>query len=357
MNWKRWLCLLVILSMTLQGCGKSVGGTQPGANSGALSSSPAHSKEDESDSSTNNDLPLIGIFFRDKDSADIYTDFNADVSDLANAPLPGDILGQGGVLAKGQSSDIRDFIDPAGTTLETRIRVPDGYIRTKIEDDSIGAFLRNYEMKEDGSPVLLYNGKPKGRRSQVAVFTLPLEAEDLQQCADSVMRVWGEYYYARGEFGQIRFTLGDDFTADFSTWSQGNGILVEDDVISWTDSERNDESYESFQRFMRMVFAYSGTLNMAEDSRPIGLDELQIGDIFIKGGSPGHVVMVVDLCENADGEKAFLLAQGHMPAQEFHVLKNPLHEGDPWYYASEVNYPFKTADYTFGEGSLKRYKE
>lgn len=65
------------------------------------------------------------------------------------------------------------------------------------------------------------------------------------------------------------------------------------------------------------------------------------------------MVMVVDVCENPEGKKAFLLAQGYMPAQEFHVLKNDLHEENPWYFEEEVEYPFHTPEYTFEEGSLK----
>ena len=63
---------------------------------------------------------------------------------------------------------------------------------------------------------------------------------------------------------------------------------------------------------------------------------------------------VVYTYENEAGEKAFLLAQGFMPAQSFHIIKNPAHSEDPWYYESEVKYPFRTQEYTFGEGSLKR---
>ena len=73
----------------------------------------------------------------------------------------------------------------------------------------------------------------------------------------------------------------------------------------------------------------------------------------MQGGSPGHVVMIVDVCVNEEGKKAFLLAQGYMPAQEFHVLKNDLHEEDPWYYEEEITYPLSTPEYTFQEGSLK----
>ena len=106
--------------------------------------------------------------------------------------------------------------------------------------------------------------------------------------------------------------------------------------------------------YLRIVFSYAGTASMDTEAQPIPLSDLQVGDVFLKGGNPGHVVMVVDLCENADGKKAFLLAQGYMRAQQFHVLKNPAHEDDPWYYEDEVTYPFHTPEYTFQKGSLKR---
>ena len=96
---------------------------------------------------------------------------------------------------------------------------------------------------------------------------------------------------------------------------------------------------------------------MEADSKTIELQDAQIEDIIIRGGSPGHVVMIVDVCERVNGDKAFLLAQGFMPAQEFHVLKNPLHEDNPWYLESEISYPLNTPQYTFDEGSLRRYKE
>ena len=67
----------------------------------------------------------------------------------------------------------------------------------------------------------------------------------------------------------------------------------------------------------------------------------------------GHL-LVADVCENEEGQKAFLLAQGYMPAQEFHLLKNPRHDSDPWYYEQEVKYPLATPEYTFPEGSFKR---
>ncbi len=63
--------------------------------------------------------------------------------------------------------------------------------------------------------------------------------------------------------------------------------------------------------------------------------------------------MVADVCEK-DGKKAFLLAQGYMPAQDFYVLTNELHADDPWYYEDEITYPFITPEYVFSEECLMR---
>jgi hypothetical protein len=93
---------------------------------------------------------------------------------------------------------------------------------------------------------------------------------------------------------------------------------------------------------------------MENESTQIEVSQVRAGDVILKGGSPGHVIMIVDVCENEAGEKAFLLAQGYMPAQEFHVLKNPLHEDNPWYYETEITYPLQTPEYVFPEGSFKR---
>ncbi|MBE5901733.1 MAG: DUF1294 domain-containing protein [Lachnospiraceae bacterium] len=248
------------------------------------------------------------------------------------------------------------FIDPDGKTLQERILVPDGFTRTRERKGSLGRFLRNYKMKANGEPVLLFDGREKGYQAGcAAVFTLPIEQEDLQQCADSVMRVYGEYYYEKQQYDKIRFSLGGGFKADFDTWQKGKGIGVSGNSVYWTSAPGHDSSYDSFKKFMRIVFAYSGTMNLETDSVAISEDEIEIGDIFIHGGSPGHVVMVVDTCEK-EGEKAFLLAQGYMPAQEFHVLKNPENESNPWYYVNQIRYPLSTPEYTFSKGSLRRPK-
>ena len=220
-----------------------------------------------------------------------------------------------------------NLIQPEGMSVLTRIDTPEGFLRTEVETGSFAEFVRNYSVKEDGSPVLLYNGTNKSNQSvHAAVFNLPIENEDLQQCVDSIMRIYAEYYYSTGQYNKIRFHFVSGFLAEYSKWVEGYRISVKGNNVTWVKKTDYDNSYETFKKYMRIVFSYASTLSMEKESESISLEDLQIGDIFIKGGSPGHVVMVVDVCENEQGEKAFLLAQGYMPAQEFHILKNPMNE-------------------------------
>lgn len=245
----------------------------------------------------------------------------------------------------------KKYINSEGTTLETRILVPKGYQR---EQSDFAHFLQIYPLKKNGSPIHLYNGKKKfNQNSQIAIFKLPLENENLQQCADSVMRVYAEYYWNTKQYDKIQFHLSDGFLLSYNKWREGNRVVIKNDHASYVKSASYDDSYECFKKYLRIVFAYSGSASMVSESTPIKLNEIRVGDVFLKGGSPGHVVMIVDVCTNKEGKKAFLLAQGYMPAQEFHLLKNPSHD-DPWYYEDEVKYPFETPDYTFEEGSLRR---
>ena len=252
-----------------------------------------------------------------------------------------------------QEEIIVDLIVPQGETLKTRINTPQGYERDVVEETSLSHFLRNYEMKVDTSPVLLYNGNEKGNQNaHAAVFELPIENENLQQCADSVMRVFAEYYWSLGQYDRIKFYFTDGFLCEYSKWMNGYRVSF-DGETKWVKSASYDASYETFLKYLRIVFSYAGTASMRDyESNTISLSEMTVGDVILKGGSPGHVVMVVDECVNEKGEKAYLFAQGYMPAQEFHIIKNPMHSEDPWYYGEEMSFPLRTAEYTFDEVNM-----
>jgi len=257
---------------------------------------------------------------------------------------------------QGQSAPPQIILEEGGT-LETRIGVPAGYKRESADEGSLSEFLRGFPLKPAGYAVHLYDGSEKyAQQDHVAVFDLPIEAYDLQQCADSVMRVYAEYFWATEQFDRIKFHFTNGFLCEYEKWRDGYRVSVSGNNVSWVKSKSVDTSYDCFVKYLKTVFCYAGTLSLEKESEPTTMAELKTGDVFLYGGSPGHVVMVADTCVNEQGKKAFLLAQGYMPAQEFHLLKNNLHPEDPWYYEDEVVYPFHTPEYTFQEGSLRSLK-
>ena len=276
----------------------------------------------------------------------------------------------------------QQFIQKNGMTLESRFAVPEGFVRTKASEGSLLQFMRQMKLKPDGSPVLLYDGSVKANQgSAAAVFDLDIGGENLQQCADSVLRIYAEYFWATGQQDRLKFHLTSGFLTDWETWKNGGRLAVSGSDVSWQQTAGPDDSYENFRKYFRNVIIYAGTISLDAESEPIQADEIKAGNLWVQGGSPGHCVLVVDTADfvgdrgdrneggedgcgdsgkaggtgNMPGRRAFLLAQGYMPAQDFHVLNNPAHPEDPWYYADEIEYPFRTAEYTFREGTLQRW--
>ncbi len=241
------------------------------------------------------------------------------------------------------------YIVPEGNSLLTRIMTPNGYTRADVPENSFADFVRNYPLKEHGAPIKMYDGSLWDiQYVHTVVFDLPLENEDFQQCADSVMRMYAEYLWHTGQQDKIAFYCTTGFLAEYTMWREGYRFNISGNNISWVKTDTYNDSYYNFTKYLRMVFAYAGTLSMDKfESEPISLDNLQIGDVWLEGASPGHVMMVVDICYDENGKKAFLLADGHTPAMDFHLMKNFAHENDPWYYEDEISYPLVTFAHTY----------
>jgi hypothetical protein len=59
--------------------------------------------------------------------------------------------------------------------------------------------------------------------------------------------------------------------------------------------------------------------------------------VIIRGGFPGHAVIVMNMAVTTEGKKIYLLAQSYMPAQDIHVLINPNNNDIClWYEVSDV---------------------
>ena len=82
---------------------------------------------------------------------------------------------------------------------------------------------------------------------------------------------------------------------------------------------------------------------------------VQLGQVLIHGGAPGHAVLVVDVVENpATHEKFMLLAQSYMPAQDIHVLR-PDWNTSPWFRVDAEAIIVGTPEWSFAPDELAQF--
>jgi hypothetical protein len=214
------------------------------------------------------------------------------------------------------------------------IPLPPGFIRTRVSEKSFAAWLRNLPLKKD-KHIFLYNGQMKTNQlTQFAVIDLPIGSKNLQQCADVVMRLRADYLRSENKWQQIRF-----FDNDGKLYAP-DGLL---DNKHW-------------QNWLELVFTHCGTISLEKQLTVInGMDQCRIGTVLIQGGSPGHAMIIIDMAENKEGKKIFLLAQGYMPAQDIHIVINQVDSSlSPWY--ERDNGQVRTPGWIFPAGSFRNWE-
>lgn len=240
-------------------------------------------------------------------------------------------------------------------SLEARFPPPAGYTRPPAH--GYGAWLRQLPLKPGRPLVKLHDGVWKFNQfAHAAVVDIDAGKGDLQQCADAVMRLRGEYLYSVGDYQSLRFNVAGR-PAAFEAWSQGERPTVSGEQVSWSRRAEPSASHATLQRYFRFIFAWAGSASLSQELKKVPrTEDIQAGDVIIQGGHPGHAVLVADVAANTvNGEKAFLLLQSYMPAQDIQLLRNyHWRRGGPWYKAP-FTWPLKTPEWTFPEGSLKRF--
>jgi hypothetical protein len=215
-----------------------------------------------------------------------------------------------------------------------QIPLPVGFRRTADPPASFAAWLRDLTLKQDKT-VYLYNGFPKKNQlAQYAVLQLPRSNTDLQQCADVVMRLRAEYLFHCKRYDEILFT---DFDGRQYAWKHNN-------------------DRKAFELYLNNVFGFCGSASLEKQLTTVAdFSSIEPGDVLIRGGFPGHAVIVADLAVNDKGEKIFMLIQGYQPAQDIHVLVNPMDKGlSPWYKMSSSDTIY-TPEWVFYRSQLRRW--
>lgn len=220
------------------------------------------------------------------------------------------------------------------------IPLPAGYHRIPVPAAAFAAWLRNIPLKKDRT-VYLFNGVRKSNQNaQFAVLDITVGKQDLQQCADAVMRLRSEYLYSRKNYLAIDFYTGPGKRLNFEDWRKGHEL-----------------SRSGFDEYLRIVFTYCGTQSLEKQLLPVpSFPGIFAGDVLIKGGSPGHAMLVADIAEDNRGHRLYLLAQSYMPAQDIHIVNNPADPAlSPWYRAESPDSLIITPEWTFKTNQLRTW--
>lgn len=238
-----------------------------------------------------------------------------------NAVQPAQAMPESGIILQNQLNKIED------------IPTPDGFNRTIEEPGSFAKWLRNVPLRKDNT-VYLYNGEKKQNQdAQYRVLDIETGNKNLQQCADAVMKLRAMYFFARKEFGSILF--------------------FDNEGSRYAFNEPFTQTH--FNSYLEKVFGMCGTASLSKQMKRSALQNMTPGNAFVRGGFPGHAAIVVDMATDDKGRKIYLLAQSYMPAQDIHILKNPMNqELSPWYELNEDEI-IETPEYTFKSSEMKEW--
>ncbi|MBC7446899.1 MAG: DUF4846 domain-containing protein [Hymenobacteraceae bacterium] len=251
-------------------------------------------------------------------------------------------------------------VNPTAKTLAARFTPPPGFQRLPYAPGTFAAYLANCPLKPWGTKVYYYNGKlnPEPDLS-ASVLDFDVGTRDLQQCADAVIRLRAEYLYQQRRYEAIHFNFTSGFRADYAKWAAGYRIRVQGGEVTWYKAARPDYSPRTFRAYLAVVFTYAGTQSLSRELRAVASsDSVRPGDVFIRGGSPGHAVLVLDVAQNCQTrQRVFLICQSYMPAQSIHVLVNRTDAAlSPWYNLATAN-QLKTPQWTFEKTELRRFTD
>ena len=249
---------------------------------------------------------------------------------------------------------------PAAKIIEETIRgisLPPGFHYVEIGDTSYANWLLDLALRKSKS-VYLYNGRLKPDQNvQYSVLDIDIGKKDLVQCADAVMKLRSDFLFEKGRYRDVNFVTTSGDSVSFQSWLKGIRWKEKDSRLSPYKVTKNvTDIRNEYKMFMEMVYAYCGSYSLSKQLRSVAdIHSIQPGDVFIKGGFPGHAITVMAVAINAASERIFLLSQGYMPAQDIHILKNYGDPGlSPWYELKDI-YPLYTPQWEFGAGSLKRW--
>ena len=251
-----------------------------------------------------------------------------------------------------------NLINKDSLTIKSRVNVPDGYKRVTYPEGSFETYLRNYKLKKFGSKIINYDDtKYYWQQGHIGILEVSVPSNGLQQCADALIRIRSEYLWNNNRKDEIGFNFTSGDYCSWLNYADGYRPKINGNKVSFSKTASVNHSKDNFYKYLNLIYIYSGTLSLYNELPKVNFaKDLKIGDMLIKGGTPGHIVMITDEVVNENGEKLFLLFQGNTPAQSVHLVKN-LEDSSitPWYQL-EKDAVIPVSNYTFNSSKFVRFK-
>ncbi len=254
--------------------------------------------------------------------------------------------------------EIPSLLNKDSLTIKSRVLAPEGYKRVEYPKGSFQEYLRKYRLKVFGTKIKNYdNTLYYWQQGHIGVLDISVPENGLQQCADALIRIRSEYLWDNNRKDEIGFNFTSGHYCSWEKYAEGYRPKIDGNKVAFHKKAPEDFSKNNFYRYLKLIFMYSGTLSMYHELPKVNdIKDLKIGDMLIKGGSPGHIVMICDEVVNGKGEKLYLLFQGNTPAQSVHLVKNLENNGiSPW-YKLEKDAIIPVSNYTFGSSRFVRFK-
>lgn len=231
----------------------------------------------------------------------------------------------------------------SGNNLQTRFEPPQGF--TRVEKEGFALYLSELELKTDGSFPVSIDNLTQSQLAAEAVFVWDNLNKD-ERNSNTFIRMYLEYLFSQEKYADITIHFVSGFNFEFSKWMEGNRIKVNGSTVKWEKTAPADSSEESFQRYLKNLFAYVNTKSLDKDLK--AAETPQIGDVYTSNGG----MMIVDMAQK-DDQIVVILAKGNNPATEPYIIKNDT-ELSPWFAVSEGGMLYVAGD-TLKFSDAKRF--
>lgn len=221
----------------------------------------------------------------------------------------------------------------------TRYQTPVNYNRNK-NLSLFAKWLNDISLKNNKIPVYTFDEIRKPNPNiYVGVLDLDQPKKNVQFNANAIIRLRLEYFYQNKKYNEM------DKMAN-----------IETKPTPYTKYAKGDLSKATFDSYLIYYLENTTSNTIKQLLKPILFENIEIGDVFFQTGNiRNHAVIIIDMANEANGNKIFILAQGYYPSQDIQILVNPSNDNiSPWYEA-KTGILF-TPEWRFSTSDVMRFK-